>query len=126
MKGEYFLRGHDGHIRKVVYEADKDGFRAHVDTNEFGVVSHKPTDAVISQNRRPKVSQSFSQAYRVFPVSFVFLAGPVRRNEICIVQQFDQAEPNAFDQTNVFKPEKPLERDPRPSLYIGDLRPDGQ
>ncbi|XP_018494840.1 uncharacterized protein LOC100904367 [Galendromus occidentalis] len=85
VKGEYYLRGHDGQLRKVVYEADKNGFRAHVDSNEFGIVSHKPNNATIT--RTGKLPQ-----YTGF---------------------YDRAP------DNVHKPERALERPPRPSVYVG-------
>jgi len=46
--GEYSLNVGDGRKRTVSYTADKTGFRAHIKTNEPGIVSSNPADAPIN------------------------------------------------------------------------------
>ena len=46
VRGSYSYRDPNGQFRQVQYVADQAGFRAEVDTNEHGVVSHRPADAV--------------------------------------------------------------------------------
>ena len=51
VRGSYSYRDPAGQFRQVQYEADGNGFRANVDTNEAGVVSHKPADAVYTVHK---------------------------------------------------------------------------
>lgn len=43
--GFYTLMGDDGRERRVEYEADENGFRAKIVTNEFGTKESNPADA---------------------------------------------------------------------------------
>jgi hypothetical protein len=52
VRGQYSYRDPLGIFRQVEYVADQAGFRAVVNTNEPGVKSHKPADAVYIKHEK--------------------------------------------------------------------------
>ncbi|XP_067118695.1 cuticle protein 10.9-like [Centruroides vittatus] len=54
VEGSYSFEIEDGRRRVVSYVADKDGFRANVQTNEQGTKPESPADAVFTALKRKK------------------------------------------------------------------------
>ena len=113
MPGRYTISLSDGRVRTVDYIADKDGFRAKVDTNEPGTDNQSPADvewtSTASRNppsRPPQIVQ---------PVDVVS-----RPSEILIQPSNVITEPNLQDNSITNRP--PV-RPPRPVQIVEPVLP---
>ncbi|GFS86852.1 cuticle protein 10.9 [Nephila pilipes] len=80
--GSYSLSNADGRQRTIHYTADHEGFRASVDTNEFGTQADSPADVQFNSNAPKQAPAASSYSAGQFSQQRIPAAFPVQQSQI--------------------------------------------